>query len=257
KANVRGTKKSGRSFDIIKRLRAKGQASAVRYRAARQSLHNLRGGGSWEHVLQELQDSDIKDVASEVFSTDIVRDYNDTGVASGKRKRKAGTMHTQPVVFGSASFEMSWIWMVEGALDTASDNEMDGLIRVEYLKGRARVARSKENMMLIRDERERSLASLEYDAAQWDKRAGGWEGMSAELAEGVRAYACMQAKGRRSLAAHFKAMWMLPAPKRRICVMDRIEIEETAAGDSDAEDDVSPANALRPPLPGLREVLDV
>ncbi|KIY60993.1 hypothetical protein CYLTODRAFT_495439, partial [Cylindrobasidium torrendii FP15055 ss-10] len=70
KANVRGTKKSGRSFDIIKRLRAKGQASAVRYRAARQSLHNLRGGGSWEHVLQELQDSDIKDVASEVFSTD-------------------------------------------------------------------------------------------------------------------------------------------------------------------------------------------
>lgn len=248
KANVRGTKRSGRSFDIIKRLRAKGRAAAQDYRVGRDCLVRLRGVGTWMDVLQELDDKHIRDLASEVFSTDVGQDYDDGIKTAGEKRKRANVgkgMNVQPVVFGSGSFEMSWIWAMRGALATAGEDELNGLLRVEWLKSRARVARSLENMLLIRDERERTLASLRYDATRWEERASGWAGMTPEHAEGVAAYAIRQADGLRRLAAHFHSMWMLPSPKRRVCVMDHIEVEETGEGDSDAEDDISPANALR------------
>lgn len=256
KGNVRGTKSSGRSFDIIKRLSMKGKTAVAKYRANYAALLNLRGSGTWQDVLQVLDDEHVRGLASEVFSSDPVRDYDENSNSTGSKRKRAGGKHMRvaDVQLGSASFMWSWIWTMAGALDNASSDEMDGLIRVEYLKSRARVARSYENIMLIRDERERVAMSLEFEAKQWDKRVDGWAEASVELAEGVKAFAMRQASDRRKLVRHFREMWAREPPKRKVQVMDRIEVHEIEGDDSDI-DDVSPAHVLRPTLPGMRETL--
>ncbi|KIY62020.1 hypothetical protein CYLTODRAFT_333585, partial [Cylindrobasidium torrendii FP15055 ss-10] len=211
KANVRGTKRSGRSFDLIKRLSLKGKAAANKYRAGHRALQNLRGSGDWELVLRELKPEDIKGLSSEVFTTATAIDYEDAQTSAGSKRGRYGTgkgMKPADVLLGtSTSFMLSWIWTIEGALDTASDDEMNNLVRVEYLKSRARVARLYEEMTLLQDERARTLLTLEYEAKQWEDRASGWEGTTAELASGIAAYSSKQAAGRRRLATHFKTLW--------------------------------------------------
>lgn len=258
KANVRGTKRSGRSFDLIKRLSLKAKAAAQKYVAGQHALKNLRGSGEWELVLRELKPDDIRGLSSEVFTTDVAIDYEEEHLTAGEKRKRNGTgrgMKPAEVLLGSGSFMMSWIWTIDGALDGASDDEMNGLIRVEYLKSRARVARAQEEMVMLRDERERTLVSLEYDAKAWEQRASGWPGMSLELAEGISAYCAKQASGRRRLADHFKTMWMRDAPAQRSRVQDRIEVQHDDGSDSETEDDISPANELCGPLAGLREEL--
>ncbi|KIY61813.1 hypothetical protein CYLTODRAFT_384282 [Cylindrobasidium torrendii FP15055 ss-10] len=258
KANVRGTKRSGRSFDLIKRLSLKAKTGAQKYEASHRALKNLRGSGDWELILRELKPDDIRGLSSEVFTTDMAIDYDEEHLTAGEKRKRNGTgrgMKPAEVLVGSSSFMMSWIWTIDGALDSASDDEMNGLIRVEYLKSRARVERAREEMLMLRDERERTLVSLEYDAKAWEQQAGGWPGMTVELAEGVAAYCAKQAGGRRKLADHFRLMWMKEAPVQKIRVQDRIEVQQDDGSDSEREDDVSPANELRGPLAGLREVL--
>lgn len=258
KHNIRGSKRSGRSFDLIKRISLKAKAAAATYRAGRSALFNLRGGGEWEQVLRELKDEDIRGLSSEIFTNAVAVDADDqTSKAEKQRANHTGKkMKPADVLLGSGSFLMSWIWTIKGALATAGDDEMNGLIRVEWQKSRARLARASEEMMLLRDERERTLVSLEYDAKRWEERASGWKGMTPEVADGVSAYAAKQASGRRRLADHFKGKWMHTAPVKKARFLDRIEVEEPEDSDSETEDSVSPANELRGPLPGLRERID-
>ncbi|KIY68994.1 hypothetical protein CYLTODRAFT_350404, partial [Cylindrobasidium torrendii FP15055 ss-10] len=257
KANVRGTKRSGRSFDLIKRLSLKGKAAANKYRAGHRALQSLRGSGSWELVLRDLKPDDIKGLSSEVFTTATPIDYDDAQVSAGSKRGRYGTgkgMKPADVLLGtSTSFMLSWIWTVEGALDSANDDEMDNLVRVEYLKSRARVARLFEEVGLLQDERERTLLTLEYEAKQWEGRGIGWAGASPELQSGIAAYSSKQAAGRRGLAAFFKALWHTKASTKGERAQDRIEVVEPAESDSEAEDDVSPAHILSGPLPGQRE----
>ncbi|KIY64699.1 hypothetical protein CYLTODRAFT_456982 [Cylindrobasidium torrendii FP15055 ss-10] len=257
--NVRGTKRSGRSFDLIKRLSLKGKAAAGKYRAAHGALTNLRGQGEWMLLLRQLDDKDIRGLSSEVFADELSGiDYEDAPASAGEKRKRLGTgkgMKPADVLLGGNNFLMSWIWMVDGALETSGEDELNGVIRVEWLKCRARVARASEEMELLRDERARTLASLEYEAKEWDQRMSGWSGIDPALADGIAAYSAKQAYGRRRLADHFKAMWMVDAPAKAARVLDRIDVEEPDLTDDENEEEAAPASALQGPLPGLREQL--
>lgn len=150
--NLRGQRQTGRAFAAIKRLEGKSSLAAEKYHRARDALLVLRGPGEWEKVLRILKQEDIRALDTEIFDID------------NARKPSAG------VSFGSGSHTLSWIWLMGGALEGIGKDDLDGAIRVEWLKSRARVARWREETVLGMDERTYTLASLEYEALQWERR---------------------------------------------------------------------------------------
>lgn len=57
--------------------------------------------------------------------------------------------------------------------------------------------------MLLREEQRWVLVTLRYRVRWWDEQRSGWEGLTVEIAEGVRAYVAQQQDGQLSLAEHF------------------------------------------------------
>ncbi|KIY62549.1 hypothetical protein CYLTODRAFT_458896 [Cylindrobasidium torrendii FP15055 ss-10] len=267
KANIRGTLASGRSFDAQKRMAALTKKAVETYRAGRQALLRIRGHGSWETVLQVLDEKrDVKSIASDIFATDLSADLvsNTDELATSahtdmKRKRGKHGLKTADTVFSTSDFFMSWIWRVSGAFNETDDDEMDGVLRIEWLKSRARLERSREQVQLLKDSRERTLLSLEYEANEWLGRASGWASASPDLAEGISAYCHAQALGRRRLAATFTALWATKAFHGHPRVADRIDLEEDMVSDSEDEDDYGLEDTVRtladlpPPRPGMRD----
>ncbi|KIY60807.1 hypothetical protein CYLTODRAFT_427771 [Cylindrobasidium torrendii FP15055 ss-10] len=268
KANVRGTLASGRSFDAQKRMAALTKKAAETYHAARHALLRIRGHGLWENILRVLDEKrDIRSIASDVFSSDLSADLvsnTDTLATSEhtalKRGRTKHGLKTADTVFSTSTYFMSWIWRVAGAFDAADDDEMDGVLRVEWLKSRARVNRAREQVQLLKDSRERTLLSFEYEADEWSRRASGWESGCPELAEGVSAYSHAQSAGKRRLATTFATLWTTKAFHGHPRVADRIDLEEEIVSDSEDKadgyaegDNVRNLAGLPPPRPGMRD----
>ncbi|KIY62059.1 hypothetical protein CYLTODRAFT_362054, partial [Cylindrobasidium torrendii FP15055 ss-10] len=267
KSNIRGTLASGRSFDAQKRMAALTKKAVETYGAARHALLRIRGHGMWEKVLQVLDEKrDVRGIASDIFSTDLSADlvsHTDELATSAhttlKRKRTKHGMKTADTVFSTSDYFVSWIWRVSGAFNEADDDEMDGVLHIEWLKSRARVERSREQVQLLKDGRERTLLSFEYESKEWLGRASGWDGITQELAEGISGYCHAQAAGRRRLAASFSTLWTTKAFHGHPRVADRIDLEEDIVSDSEDEGDcfdediVHTLADLPPPRPGMRD----
>ncbi len=98
--------------------------------------------------------------------------------------------------------------------------------------------------MLVLEEMRRVLDFLEWKAAQWDSRRYGRANVSAELQEGIRAYAVEQAKLQRLLSASFKALWKTPLDKiERLIDEEADEPAVDEPDDEEGEDDDSPDGA--------------
>lgn len=80
-------------------------------------------------------------------------------------------------------------------------------VRREYLKARARKHRWTEEVMHLSEEMRRVLRYLEWRSWWWQHRQMQWEGLDAEVADGLRAYALRQAAICDATAYHFKGMW--------------------------------------------------
>jgi hypothetical protein len=85
----------------------------------------------------------------------------------------------------------------------------------EWLQSCARVAWFSEEIILIQEEKQRVLVSLEKDALQWDERQGCAQELYSNVAiwDGVAAYAAEQASTRRALAAKFSIQWRCSSSK--------------------------------------------
>lgn len=212
--NLRGQRQTGRSFATIQCLQGKSDLAAGKYAVARTALLTLRGPGAWEATLRVLKQDDIRALDSEIFDIDSSRKAN------------------QGVSFGSGSHSLSWIWLMGGALNGISTDDMDGAIRVEWLKSRARVARWKEEMTLGMDERTYTLASLEYEAKQWEGRGSGRADFDDAGQEGVMALA----------RSHFISLWAKPAKIRKQRIPDRVDME--VLDESDEEQEIAAAAEL-------------
>ncbi|KAF8988610.1 hypothetical protein BDZ89DRAFT_932760, partial [Hymenopellis radicata] len=185
------------AFRKINRLEAKSTLAVAKYRAARAALMELRGPGEWEKLLKPLLNADVKALDGMSFDTELPRE----------NKKRRTSKNPQ---LGSGSQTISWIWLMEGAVDADGAEQVDGTVRVEWLKSRARVNRRREEVALLGVEKERVLLSFEYEACEWEKRVVPWEGLDEADIEGLRALAGRQAHVYRSLARNAQLIWSKP-----------------------------------------------
>jgi hypothetical protein len=176
---VRGQTANTRARNTINVIQACIDASGDGYCAALVSLAPLLGKTGWEGQLQPLEDADKREIAEAEGST-----------SEGKRT-------------------LSWIWKTIGVVGVKDDGVLHDSLHVEWCKSRARAMRFTEEVELLQEEMERVLRYLEWQEGWWHTKGlcMGWESLTKESAEGLHGYAERQAALRRSLQAHFTALW--------------------------------------------------
>jgi len=252
--NVRGQREGTRSRAVIDRVHERVRAAADKYRAARRAKHALAGEGEWEQVLQVLQDGDIRgyqdpnrlivragrrgtledgQVEAEpgvgADDNDSSDDGSDINLLHEIRSRRDGTGETRRT--------LSWIWTTKSHSPNPSD-EGDDILRAEWAKSRARAARCREEILLLREEMRRVLAFLEWKSSWWLGRENSRVDVSSDLAEGLKAYAQTQGDLQRALKKHFCAIWQSPlTDSDDISELDGNGEENEHADDDDDDDD--------------------
>ncbi|KAE9387407.1 hypothetical protein BT96DRAFT_837684, partial [Gymnopus androsaceus JB14] len=216
-ANIRGQRDSGRSRDIIDGIHERAKGWAERYRRNRAALLTLLGPGNWEKELQPLRNADVRSYTDvEKKKGPGRRGTNEEGLGEGpgrgkeeeinllteERGRRDGTGQSRRV--------MSWIWQ------TTSVNVQDGadkdneLLRVEWGRSRARLARALEEVRYAREDMRRTVEFMECKAEWWVERAD-WRKVEDEaLREGLNAYALKQASIQRQLKEMCITIWKKP-----------------------------------------------
>ncbi|KAF8202527.1 hypothetical protein BJ912DRAFT_842756 [Pholiota molesta] len=240
--NVRGQTEGTRSRTVIDRVHSRAKAAAVKYRAARHAKLALSGHGDWENELKILADNDIRayqdpnrlrprtgrrgtleddqlDAAPASETMDVDESQPDIDLLPQIRDRRDGTGETRRT--------LSWIWTTLRLHDPS--DATDDILRSEWAKSRARVNRSTEEVLLLKEEMRRTLEFLEWKATWWLERQSLRTGLSKELTEGLIVYAASQASLQRSLARHFRALWIVP--------LNDANTQNTESGDDEDEDD--------------------
>lgn len=227
--NLRGVAATTRTSQVLDRLAAKSELAVAKYCIAREALLVLRGPGPWQDDLRVLNDSDVRALDSQIFDIDIPK----------AKKRKLGNAGTNVQQFGSGSYEISWIWMVKGAVNGVAQDDIDGQLRVEWLKSRARVIRYREEVAMVTDERGFTLKALEHEACQWEsERSPSREDLDTAGQEGVVAYAKRQAWLRCGIATSFQRIWASPARIWRARVRDRSDLRDVEMSESEGEQEI-------------------
>lgn len=216
---IRGQHMNTRGQTLVKKVQAKINVDALRYRTAYNALVRLKQPGGLQNVnlgaaLVPLRDSDIQGI--------------------NKNEDKAT---------GEGHRNLSWIWKVVDA-STGDANMQEctyintfspdtpfltvGLaIRIEWCKARARAHRWQEECALLMEEMRRVLAFFHWQSDWWTKKAEsvliaerlekpaqepdkGTVGKNKEeirAREGLRAYALRQAALRQTMLARFSHTW--------------------------------------------------
>jgi hypothetical protein len=241
--NVRGQHDGTRSRAVIDRVHENAKVAAEKYRACRQAKLALSGPGEWEGTLRVLADGDIRsyqdpnhlrpcqgrkgtlddDQVMErerqgLLQPDAPPDDVDINLLYHPRDRRDGTGETRRT--------LSWIWITNS--DNPEDTS-DNILRAEWAKSRARAARAKEEVLLLREEMRRVIAFLQWKASWWRKRENTRVGIGEDLTEALRSYAREQADLQTKLADRFCTIWKKP--------LDDLEIVEGADGEDQGEDD--------------------
>lgn len=260
--NVRGQREGTRSRSIIDRVHKRAIRFVQKYRTARQAKMDLEGPGSWEKTYRQLRNEDVRGYASgkvrklpsrrgiwedghappdtqmeQLFDEDDESDpdFNEAveAEAAGRpsKKRKRGTGETRK--------DLSWIWRAAPVSpdDDDGDNE---ILRAEWARSRARVRRCTEEVELLLEEMRRVLAFYEWKARQWDSKREGRRDVSAELREGIKAYAVEQAALQRSLSSTCRSLWKTPLASVKYVLPESDDAPTCAGNDGgDMEDDES------------------
>lgn len=192
KIHVTGTgqRPNTRARAIISQQTRKVFRSAARYRAAHTALSNLDPNGAWEARLLPLMDKDIRHPS--------------------ERDEDEGEGHRLT----------SWIWLIsthpdralDGDLATATEEEVDQSLRVEWAKSHARTERWKEEVRLLGEEMRRVVAFLEWKRTWWlsqaNRRKEATMDIDDDIHSGLEAYAHDQADCYQRLAVTFSRKWV-------------------------------------------------
>ncbi|KAJ7919816.1 hypothetical protein B0H13DRAFT_2320104 [Mycena leptocephala] len=206
------------------------------YRAARAALMGLRGPGDWESVLQVLEKADIQGINERSINEEEKEENRKAQLLAGLGKDgDADDLDTygEPmdltVLFnletGEGHRHLSWIWyMAPGAKDQTAAGKLHD---VEWMKARARVARWREEVILLEEEMQRVLEFCTWKAQWWRKRVTPVRPDSRgticpQLAEGLRAYAREQAHWEESWAATWERKWAPVRPHADLVVRDHL-----------------------------------
>lgn len=232
--NSRHQRQNMRSRQHLETNEVKIIAVANKYRAAREAKLGLIGPGDWEKEWRVLAHTDVRRL-HEVQLTE-----NPDGEPLSRRQ-----------VITEGRRQLSWIWL--GA-DKSDGSDLPGMadgecvalriccimliqrsaLRGEWLRARARCARYKEEVVVVKDEQRRTLVALEKYALQWEERGstGSARTASEELREGIVAYAAEQAALHRALASKFRELWKA----RVVAVQPADETDEGMEADDNLND---------------------
>jgi hypothetical protein len=254
--NVRGQRDGLWSRTVIDHVHERARVAAERYRSARRALLALAGPGDWEKMFHVLNDGDIRgyqdperlrvrpgrkgtledgqvaaaQVAEEVTEDDVEMedDVAEVDLYLEARDKRDGTGETRRM--------LSWIWTTDSRTSNPNDNG-DEILRVEWVKSRARAARCKEEVLLLKEEMRRVIAFLDWKTKWWMDRQEARAGVKKDLLEGLRAYAEVQADLEIMLKENFCTIWRLPLDSDTEGLQDEVDDDEDDGDEDDTEED--------------------
>jgi hypothetical protein len=254
--NVRGQRDGLWSRTVIDHVHERARVAAERYRSARRALLALAGPGDWEKMFHVLNDGDIRgyqdperlrvrpgrkgtledgqvaaaQVAEEVTEDDVEMedDVAEVDLYLEACDKRDGTGETRRM--------LSWIWTTDSRTSNPNDNG-DEILRVEWVKSRARAARCKEEVLLLKEEMRRVIAFLDWKTKWWMDRQEARAGVKKDLLEGLRAYAEVQADLEIMLKENFCTIWRLPLDSDTEGLQDEVDDDEDDGDEDDTEED--------------------
>jgi hypothetical protein len=262
-ANIVGQRPSLRSRAIIDRVHERAKKSANRYRLAREAKKRLVGEGEWEKELPELKDEDVRSYRDQARfkkgagRRGITEDSwepreeanteqngaegeNGDGISLWTEVWSERNVTQREDIprdgMGETHKTTSWIWTSGPGLSLSNGtDEGNEVCRSEWCRSRARAKRATEEVMLLKEEMQRTIRYLEWKEKQWggsgDKR-NREEGIEPGVLEGLSAYASKQVSLYRHLAIAFRSIWMQPLSTVEA---NDAEAEEDNESDSDSE----------------------
>ncbi|KAE9395621.1 hypothetical protein BT96DRAFT_958466 [Gymnopus androsaceus JB14] len=222
-ANIREQRDSSRSREIIDGIHERAKGWANRYHRNHSALLALLGPGDWESELRPLLNgnvrsySDVKkkkgpgrwgtneeQVDHEDISMDVIaeEEEEEINLLGEERDWREGTGQSRELI--------SWIWrtMPVSVCDRANhDNE---LLRVEWGRSRAHMARGLEEVRYAQEDMRRTVEFMEWRAEWWVKRETGRIVGDEALQEGLSTYTLKQAAIQRGLKDHCIGIWKKP-----------------------------------------------
>ncbi|OJT12474.1 hypothetical protein TRAPUB_10982 [Trametes pubescens] len=192
KVNVRHQGANTRVRTDIASQDTKKTRAAEKYRRARRAKLALAGSGVWEQEFQVLEDRDIRPIVDD--------DPDEVALRKRKRGEKGAVAEGHRTI--------SWIWQ---AADSSSPAAVIDLLRVEWLKARARKMRWEEEVRLLPEEMRRVLVTLQYEEKAWLARRTARVVADPALQEGLAAYATRQAAIRCAMRGTFVAVCRMTA----------------------------------------------
>ena len=185
-----GQRANTRSRTVMDSVESRINKSAERYRAAHQALLQLYPNGHWQQTFLELKNSDNR--------------------GPGKETGEEG--------LGDGSYFRSWIWLSNPRVpdvatggvveESASDEEVNDFLRVEWTTSFARLERWDEEVELLQEEMRRTVMFLEWRSREWSMKVDARKGTSTpDVHSGLNAYAQKQAAVYHKLALSFVTLW--------------------------------------------------
>ncbi|KAF7975075.1 hypothetical protein HWV62_10461 [Athelia sp. TMB] len=196
--NVSGQRTGTRARSLQHTIDMKVADAKTRYRRSSAALLALRGKGSWETHLQELQDDDVRGL-NEHLMTEHEKIQREQRIAAGKQVDH-NALDGVPV---------------EGTLGDGKHKMVEAL-RVEWAKCQARAARWHEELMLLKEEMRRVLQFGEWKEQWWKDWIPMREEQDEDLMEGLRAYALEHADTECQFRMMLESKWK--------SIRDRVDI---------------------------------
>ncbi|KAF5349390.1 hypothetical protein D9758_015531 [Tetrapyrgos nigripes] len=250
--NVTGQVGSTRASGVLRQVDIRIHSQKIQYQLARDALIRLGGRGTWEKELLELKDSDVVGLNERKLT-------EEEAAQREERRKRIGVdlddededvyLEDEQIlaqIQGESCRVLSWIW--NGVTVNKGDDEFRDVVRVEWCKTRARMLRWKEEVLLLTEEIKRMHDFALWKGEWWLKRrVGEGEGLcsvnlSAELAEGLDAYAWQQTQFQVDGALKVQARWNELAEHAKK-VVARIRNLPTISLELDVDEMISAAQA--------------
>ena len=274
--NVTGQRANTRARQWLNTINAKVVAAKHTYRHARACLLNLRGPGDWEKVLRVLDDSDVRGLNECALTEAEKAEREAIRERGGLVDEVDGMAVAHSVSIGEGRRTLSWIWSAPGSVGQGDSETVKGVfvhfsrpwcfeligkedLHIEWLKARARALRYLENIRLLYEEMRRAVVTTKWIAGQWESRATARKDVSAELGDGLSAYAREQADAEYVLAEHWSLKWLAVQGVAEQCLtqsggLDIRMGESYFSNDDDDDVDDDDPNTTRQPEPITVEI---
>ncbi|KAF8131729.1 hypothetical protein K438DRAFT_1911926 [Mycena galopus ATCC 62051] len=252
--NLSGQGAYTKSQSLLNGIEDRIRDASARYRAAREGLLRLRGTGTWETMLRELQKADIRGINERAMNDQEKEDNRKARVLAGltgdgsEDVDEYGEPVELTVLFNLETGEgrrlLSWIWYA-----ATSSEEVSTDIGVEWAKARGRADRWREELILLEEEMRRTVEFCAWKAKWWRERLDARPDVSPELAEGLRAYGLEQADREARWASTWTEKWGAVRSRAHLVLRDHVgdvedevfiplevELEEDQRGEYEYDD---------------------